>query len=133
MNTDMKSNCCLACKGRLKETPLLTLEGMPASAQDIPDSNQVKQDQGITLNLHQCPHCGLVQFDCQPVEYYRDVIRSGGTDAGAIHQTRRGVYTGGISIPCRYTHSPMEMVDRRDVEACAALVAAFAQDGGLSR
>ncbi len=63
--------------------------------------------------------------------FQRDVIRFGGTDAGAIHQTRRGVATGGISIPCRYTHSPMEMVDRRDVEACAALAAAFAQDASL--
>ena len=60
------------------------------------------------------------------IKAQRDVIRSGGTDAGAIHQTRAGVYTGGISIPCRYVHSPVEMVDRRDVEACAALVAAFA-------
>ena len=56
-----------------------------------------------------------------------DVIRAGGTDAGAIHQTRSGVPSGGISIPCRYVHSPAEMVDRRDVEACAALVAAFAE------
>lgn len=55
-----------------------------------------------------------------------DVIRSGGTDAGAIHQTRSGVLTGGISVPCRYTHMPMEMVDLRDVEACAELVAAIA-------
>ena len=69
----------------------------------------------------------------QGIAYQRDVIRSGGTDAGAIHQTRRGVYTGGISIPCRYTHSPVEMVDCRDVEACAALVAAFAQDNTLQK
>lgn len=56
-----------------------------------------------------------------------DVIRSGGTDAGAIHMTRGGVYTGGISIPCRYIHSPVEMVDKSDVKACAELVAAFAE------
>ena len=56
-----------------------------------------------------------------------DVLRSGGTDAGAIHQTRAGVMTGGISIPCRYTHMPLEMADLRDVEACAALAAAFAE------
>ena len=55
-----------------------------------------------------------------------DVITAGGTDAGAIHTTRMGVVTGGISIPCRYTHTPTEMVDRGDVEACARLVAAFA-------
>ena len=56
----------------------------------------------------------------------RDVIRGGGTDAGAIQQTRAGVYTGGISVPCRYTHSPVEMADLGDVEACASLIAAFA-------
>ena len=57
----------------------------------------------------------------------RDIIRGGGTDAGAIHLTRTGVYTGGISIPCRYVHTPGELVDRGDVEACAKLVAAFAE------
>ena len=54
------------------------------------------------------------------------MIRAGGTDAGAIHLTRSGVYTGGISVPCRYIHSPLEMVDKGDVKACAELVAAFA-------
>ena len=57
----------------------------------------------------------------------RDVIRSGGTDAGAIHQTRCGVRAGGISVPCRYVHTPTEMVDQNDISACAALVAAFAE------
>ena len=61
------------------------------------------------------------------VKAQRDVIRAGGTDAGAIHLTQGGVYTGGISIPCRYVHSPMEMVDKNDVKACAELVAAFAE------
>ena len=57
----------------------------------------------------------------------RDVLRFGGTDAGAIHQSRSGVYTGGISIPTRYVHTPLEMAEVGDIEACAALVAAFAQ------
>lgn len=55
-----------------------------------------------------------------------DVIRAGGTDAGAIHLSRAGVYTGGISIPCRYIHSPTEMVQISDVEACIQLATAFA-------
>lgn len=61
------------------------------------------------------------------IKAQRDVIRAGGTDAGAIHQTRAGVVTGGISIPCRYVHTPSEMVDFNDVKACADLVAAFAE------
>lgn len=56
-----------------------------------------------------------------------DIIRAGGTDAGAIHQSRGGVLTGGISVPCRYTHTPLEMVDERDVEACVRLATAFVQ------
>ena len=62
------------------------------------------------------------QIPCQ-----KDILRFGGTDAGAIHQSRAGVYTGGISIPTRYVHTPLEMADAGDIEACAALVAAFAQ------
>lgn len=57
----------------------------------------------------------------------RDILRAGGTDAGAIHITRTGVKTGGISVPCRYIHTPVEMADLTDAEHCVRLVAAFAQ------
>ena len=61
------------------------------------------------------------------INYQMDVIRAGGTDAGEIHRSRYGVVTGGVSIPCRYTHTPVETVDQADVEACASLIAAFAE------
>ena len=61
------------------------------------------------------------------IPYQLDVLRFGGTDAGAIHQSRAGVYTGGISVATRYVHTPLEMADLDDIEACADLVAAFAQ------
>ena len=57
----------------------------------------------------------------------RDILRAGGTDAGAIHITRTGVKTGGISVPCRYIHTPVEMADLTDAEHCVRLAAAFAQ------
>lgn len=57
----------------------------------------------------------------------KDIMRDGGTDAGAIHTTRLGAWTGGISIPCRYIHTPTEMVDLGDAENCVTLVSAFAQ------
>lgn len=69
---------CIACGAPLGETPLLTLDNMPASAQHMPDAQGVKEDRGLTLDLCQCMGCGLVQFDCEPVDYYRDVIRAGG-------------------------------------------------------
>lgn len=56
----------------------------------------------------------------------REIMRGGGTDAGAIHISRGGVRTGGISVPCRYTHTPVETVDMTDVAACRDLLIAFA-------
>lgn len=89
MENKMSDGCCLLCKKKLPEKPLLKLFDMPASAQDIPDAEEVKEDKGITLNLYQCMHCGLVQFDCEPVSYYRDVIRSGGFSATMVNLRRR--------------------------------------------
>ncbi len=61
------------------------------------------------------------------IPYQMDVLRFGGTDAGAIHQSRAGVYTGGISVATRYVHTALEVADLDDIEACVALTAAFAQ------
>lgn len=48
------------------------------------------------------------------------------TDADAIQISRRGIPTGLVSVPLRYMHSPVEMVDLGDVEATVALITAFA-------
>jgi endoglucanase len=50
-----------------------------------------------------------------------------GTDADAIHVSRAGVPTGLVSVPCRYLHSPVELLSLADVDAAARLIAAFAQ------
>ena len=48
---------------------------------------------------------------------------AGGTDAGAIHQSRGGVPTGILSIATRYIHSGSEICSLRDAEQCAAVLA----------
>jgi len=50
-----------------------------------------------------------------------------GTDADAVHLSRSGVPTGVVSIPLRYMHSPVELVQLEDVHNAARLIAAFAQ------
>ena len=52
--------------------------------------------------------------------------RATGTDADAVHISRGGVPTGLVSIPIRYMHSPVELVQLDDVKACARLIAATA-------
>ncbi len=53
--------------------------------------------------------------------------RRTGTDADAVVYSRTGIATGIVSIPLRYMHSPVEVVQLSDVHACARLIAAFAQ------
>jgi len=49
------------------------------------------------------------------------------TDLDAVRATRAGVPGAVVSIPLRHMHSPNEVLDPSDMEACAALVAAFAR------
>jgi putative aminopeptidase FrvX len=52
--------------------------------------------------------------------------RNTGTDADAVHLSRGGVPTALVSIPLRYMHSPVELVQLGDVHAAATLIAAAA-------
>jgi endoglucanase len=48
-----------------------------------------------------------------------------GTDANVIQLTRSGVATGLISIPNRYMHTPVEVVDTNDLDNAAKLISYF--------
>jgi putative aminopeptidase FrvX len=52
--------------------------------------------------------------------------RNTGTDADAVHLSRGGIPTALVSIPLRYMHSPVELVQLDDVHACGRLIAATA-------
>jgi len=62
------------------------------------------------------------------IEYQLEVLNRGGTDAGAIHLTKTGVPSGGISIPARYIHSNTEVVDERDVDGAIRLTRAVLEE-----
>jgi putative aminopeptidase FrvX len=52
---------------------------------------------------------------------------STGTDADGVQFARSGIPTGLVSVPLRYMHSPVEMLDLTDVEATVELIVAFAE------
>lgn len=56
------------------------------------------------------------------IPYQLEILEAGSTDAKAIQLTRAGVPVGCVSIPCRYIHSPSEMVDYGDVQNAVALL-----------
>jgi endoglucanase len=59
--------------------------------------------------------------------------RATGTDADAFHIARGGIPSAVVSVPLRYMHSAVEMVQLDDVDSTARLIAAFARrlDGDL--
>ena len=59
------------------------------------------------------------------MQYQREVLEAGSTDARAIQITRAGVPAGCLSIPCRYVHTPSEMVDYGDVQNAVKLLTAL--------
>ncbi|MCS7118677.1 MAG: M42 family metallopeptidase [Archaeoglobaceae archaeon] len=56
------------------------------------------------------------------IPYQLEVAEGGTTDATAINLTKEGIPAGVVSIPARYIHSPVEVVDLKDVEWAVELV-----------
>lgn len=55
-----------------------------------------------------------------PVQFKQTT--TGGNDAGAIQTSRSGVKVASISVPCRYIHSPVSVMSRKDFESVRKLV-----------
>ncbi len=86
----------------------------------------------------QLPHPAIVDTlrtiaEQEDIPHQLEVLPRGGTDAGAIQRSRGGVYTGTISIPCRYVHTVNEMAHVDDVEACVTLLARFIETVSLDQ
>jgi endoglucanase len=61
------------------------------------------------------------------IPHQKDIFRTW-TDASSIHTSGRGIPCGGLYIPRRYSHSPMELVKWSDVERTAELLYLFLKD-----
>jgi len=54
-----------------------------------------------------------------------EILAYGGTDTAAIQMSRGGAKVGAISIPTRYIHSGVELLDMKDAKACSDLSIKF--------
>ncbi len=64
------------------------------------------------------------------VAWQRKLPPYGGTDAGAIALSRGGVPTAVLSVPTRYIHTPVSVLNLGDLEATLQLALAWLQDAG---
>ncbi len=59
------------------------------------------------------------------IAYQLEVLDVGTTDAKVMQISKAGMPTGALSIPCRYVHSPSEVVDLDDVQKTIDLLIAL--------
>ncbi|MBQ8410017.1 MAG: M20/M25/M40 family metallo-hydrolase [Clostridia bacterium] len=62
------------------------------------------------------------------IKYQCEILLAGGTDTSAMQVAGAGAHAGALSIPTRYIHSNVEMIDADDVTACVELAVAFVQE-----
>jgi endoglucanase len=99
---------------------------------DVKEAGKHELGSGPVLSRGSTLHPGLSELlyetaEREDIPFTVEAIgRNTGTDADAIHLSRGGVPTALVSIPLRYMHSPVELVQLDDVHAAATLIAAAA-------
>lgn len=71
------------------EAPLYVCKNMPVSAQLLPTKDELPKEHAVDLELCQCSGCGLVQFNCEPVPYFKDSTRAGERSQALIDLRRQ--------------------------------------------
>ena len=69
----------------------------------------------------------LAEADKIPYQY--EILVAGGTDTSSMQTAGAGAHAGAVSIPTRYVHSPVEVVDAKDLDACVKLLRAAVERG----
>ncbi len=64
------------------------------------------------------------------IPYQYKAETAGGNDAGAICVTDGGIKTASVSVPCKYIHSPVSVMNKKDFENYKKLIYAFLEDMG---
>lgn len=75
-------------------------------------------NQGINDRLKQ-----NAEFENIPYQIKKPIF--GGTNAGRIHQTRGGIPSSVVSVPCRYIHSSTSLLSLTDIHNTIRLISAF--------
>ena len=101
---------------------------------DVKQHGEVKMGKGPTLGVGRENHPVLLERMRKVARKARIPFQietfstTGGTDALAIYTKHGGIPSLVVSVPNRYMHTTVEMLDLRDLQKTAELLAAFAVD-----
>jgi len=106
-------------------------------ATDYPTVSQslhgdIRMGKGPTVTHGGCNHPGVVaRIESVAAKagirlQHEAMSASSGTDTDVIFWTRGGIPSGLVSLPNRYMHSPVELVNLKDLEQIPKLLAGFA-------
>ena len=59
------------------------------------------------------------------IKYQHEILAFGGTDTSSMQMAGNGCRAAALSIPSRYIHSGVEVIDMADAEACVDLTEKF--------
>ena len=100
---------------------------------DVKQHSEIKMGEGPTVTHGTSNHPQLVQrvievADAEGIPLQHEPSeRRTGTDTDSIFTSRGGVPSVLLSVPLRYMHSTVEVVDTEDIEQCIQLYAALAR------
>lgn len=103
----------------------------------LPEEDTIAMGEGPAIalgpNIHPCIGQDLIRLAKEHHIPHQIEVAPGptGTDARAIQISRGGVAAGLLSIPLRYMHTPVEVVQMQDIISTGRLLALFA--GQLDR
>ena len=109
-------------------------------AMDVPgtqDENRITElGKGAALKImdsHSISHPRLVEHfqriaEREGITYQTEILPAGGTDAGGVQRLHGGIPAITLSVPCRYVHTPNEMVSEEDVQAAIDLLARYLEE-----
>jgi endoglucanase len=109
-------------------------------AMDIPgggNENEISSlGKGAALKImdgYSISHPKLVEHfraiaEREGIDHQMEILPFGGTDAGGVQRLHGGIPAITLSIPCRYVHTPNEMVNEGDVQAAITLLARYLEE-----
>jgi endoglucanase len=109
-------------------------------AMDIPgggNENEISTlGKGVALKImdgYSISHPKLVDHfraiaEREGITHQMEILPFGGTDAGGVQRLHGGIPAITLSIPCRYVHTPNEMVNAEDVQAAITLLARYLEE-----